>query len=138
MRYLDANVFIFAANAKGREGAVAAKVLRDTVSGRYPAVTAVLTLDEVAWAIRRLIDRETALRETTRILSLPHVTVLDVKPRHMVTALDLMERHPRLQPRDALHAAVAMDAGVYSIVSSDPDFDAIPELERVALEREVP
>ncbi|MBW3583499.1 MAG: PIN domain-containing protein [Euryarchaeota archaeon] len=84
--------------------------------------------------LRKLSDHQTALRETSRIVSLPHLTILDVKPKHMVAALDLMQHHPRLRPRDALHAAVAMDAGVYSIVSSDPDFDAVPELGRVALE----
>ena len=38
---------------------------------------------------------------------------------------------PGLGPRDAFHAAHALEAGCEWIVSSDPDFDAIRELNRL-------
>lgn len=133
MRYLDANVFIYAAASSDAFGDNARHVLRHMVSGARPAVTAVLALDEVAWAIRKIAGTDVAVLETTRLLGLPHLTVLDVKAKHMVAALDLMERHASLRPRDALHAAVAIDAGVFTIVSSDDDFDVVPELTRTGL-----
>lgn len=133
MRYLDANVFIYAALYTGDEGDAARQILRDTGAGVPPAVTSVLTLDEVAWVIRRQEDHAAALRETSRLLAFPNLFLLDVKPKHMVVALGLMESYPRLRPRDALHAATALDAGVFSICSTDADFDVVPQLTRIPL-----
>ncbi len=41
---------------------------------------------------------------------------------------------PGLGPRDAFHAAHALEAGCEWIVSSDPDFDAVRELNRLGPE----
>lgn len=41
---------------------------------------------------------------------------------------------PGLSPRDAFHAAHAIEAGCEVIVSSDPGFDRVPGLRRVAPE----
>jgi predicted nucleic acid-binding protein len=38
---------------------------------------------------------------------------------------------PALSPRDAFHAAHALDSGCPVIVSSDPDYDTLTELRRV-------
>lgn len=38
---------------------------------------------------------------------------------------------PGLAPRDAFHAAHALEAGCEFIVSSDPDFDAVPGMARI-------
>jgi predicted nucleic acid-binding protein len=45
-----------------------------------------------------------------------------------------MERHPKLKPRDALHAAVALACGATTIVSTDRDLDGIAGLRRQGLE----
>ena len=45
-------------------------------------------------------------------------------------AMDLMSA-PALSPRDAFHAAHALDSGCPVIVSSDPDFDRLADLRRV-------
>jgi len=49
----------------------------------------------------------------------------------IATAQSLMAR-PGLAPRDALHAAHALQAGCEAIASSDPGFDDVPGLRRVA------
>lgn len=45
-------------------------------------------------------------------------------------AMDLMS-DPGLSPRDAFHAAHALDSGCKVIVSSDPDYDRLAMLRRV-------
>lgn len=45
-------------------------------------------------------------------------------------ALDLMRDRRKLSPRDAIHTAAALRAGIYTIVSDDADFDEVPDLER--------
>jgi predicted nucleic acid-binding protein len=46
-------------------------------------------------------------------------------------AIDLFDRHPALQPRDALHAAVMQRNGIHQIISADRHFDGIPGITRV-------
>lgn len=46
-------------------------------------------------------------------------------------AKSLMAR-PGLAPRDAFHAAHALEAGCDLLVSSDPSFDVVPGLQRLA------
>jgi predicted nucleic acid-binding protein len=46
-------------------------------------------------------------------------------------ALDLMS-DPGLSPRDAFHAAHALDSGCPAIVSSDPDYDRLDMIQRLA------
>ena len=47
-----------------------------------------------------------------------------------LNAMDLMS-DPGLSPRDAFHAAHALDSGCKVIVSSDPDYDRLAMLRRV-------
>jgi predicted nucleic acid-binding protein len=46
-------------------------------------------------------------------------------------AIDLMS-DPGLSPRDAFHAAHALDSGCPVIVSSDPDYDRMDAIQRLA------
>lgn len=36
-----------------------------------------------------------------------------------------------LKPRDAIHAAAALENGIGKILSFDEDFDAVPDLARI-------
>lgn len=133
MRYLDANVFVYTALYEGPLAEKAIALLRRIVVGDEKAVTATLTLDEVVHVIRKHGAQEAALEEGHRILAMPNLRVLPVGPETIRAALRLMERVPQLRPRDAIHAATAIEAGVFTIVSDDQDFDRIPELSREPL-----
>ena len=41
----------------------------------------------------------------------------------MLKACDLLERHPQLRPRDAVHAATMLNNGIESILTADSHFD---------------
>jgi len=43
----------------------------------------------------------------------------------------LIDRHPELPSRDALHAATALQRGMEVVVSADADFDMVLGLRRV-------
>ncbi|MDP1862213.1 MAG: type II toxin-antitoxin system VapC family toxin, partial [Gemmatimonadaceae bacterium] len=46
-------------------------------------------------------------------------------------ARQLLDAHPALMARDALHAAVALDEGLQAICSYDRDFDRIAGVRRI-------
>lgn len=126
--YLDANVFIHPVLYDDAKARGAAELLRRVSEGVEPAATCSLTLDEVAWVVGKQAGRDAALRHARLILDLPHLKVLPVRETEVRLALDLMGEHRRLSPRDAIHAASAIGAGIYTIVSDDSDLDVVPEL----------
>lgn len=131
MRYLDANVFLYAALGEGRK--TEAAIRRLAAAAQEGAITSALTVDEVVWSVWKTNSPELAAAEGRRLLSWPRLRVASVTPETLLLALDLMERPKPLKPRDAIHAATAIQAGVFTIVSDDKDFDRVPELTREPL-----
>jgi predicted nucleic acid-binding protein len=58
-------------------------------------------------------------------------TLHAVEAADMKRALDLWSEHERLDVRDAIFAAQALNLGIDAILSPDTDFDGIPDLERI-------
>lgn len=133
MRYLDANVFLYAALYEGPKANRAVDILRELHDGAAPAVTSMLTIDEIAWKTQRLATRDAALAEAGSILRLPNLRLLPATAETMREAVLLMEQVPHLKPRDAVHAATAFAAGIFTIISDDKDFDKVPGLRREPL-----
>jgi predicted nucleic acid-binding protein len=154
--YLDTN-FIYA-HLRAKRGATIGPVeawrsraLSEMHSGA--GVISSLVLDELAY---RLVlawlrddgvedplstyraDSRTAMQATRRRLTATWRAVdslaLELQPtEHAVVAAakSLMAR-PGLAPRDAFHAAHALEAGCNLIISSDPGFDRVAGLRRLA------
>lgn len=129
MILLDANVFMYAAGADHPSKAAAARFLERVAADEVEAAIDAETLQEILHryrAIRRWEDgrRVYDLARTLVPVVLPvTVTVLDA-------ARDLLDRHPSLMARDALHAAVALQHAGGEICSFDGDFDEIPGVRR--------
>lgn len=127
MIYLDANVFVYAAVDDGDTGEAAAKALHAALE--EGACTATLTADEVLWTVARFVGRD-ASRQKVRDLLAMDLTLAAVQRDDIEVALGLHEEG--LDPRDAIHAAVALRMGCVRIVSTDADFDKVKGLRRKA------
>jgi predicted nucleic acid-binding protein len=55
---------------------------------------------------------------------------LGVKKSTVFKAQEIVEKY-RLTPRDAIHAAAAIDNKIATIVSYDKDFDILDEIRRI-------
>lgn len=128
--YLDTNIFVEANRRKGPEGNTPRELLERLRDGTLRAATSTLTIDEVVWVLMRLGDRSQAIQQGERILNLPNLHILDVRPLDVSRALRIMQKHG-LDPRDAIHAATALNADIRQIASDDTDFDRVPKLSRV-------
>ena len=135
MVYLDANVFLYPllydpeVEPKAER---ASRLLLRVASGELRAVTSALTWDEVVWVVWRLVERDYALRAGEKLLTFPNLVIVAVSPRSVRRAQALASRYG-LKPRDAIHAAVAIEQGDSRIVSDNEDFDRVRELERVPI-----
>jgi predicted nucleic acid-binding protein len=60
------------------------------------------------------------------------LTFLDVNDEILWSAYNLAKRY-RLNPRDVIHLACALNHGIFTIVSEDKDFDKVKEIKRKSL-----
>lgn len=131
--YLDSNVFIYPALFRGKKSTKCRKLLEKIVRGEDTGITSALAIDEVVWSIMKRKGRQKALLEARRIFELPNLRVLGVTAEDAYVSLRFMEKYPGLNPRDAIHLTVALNAGVYTIYSDDRHFDTIEEVNRKKL-----
>lgn len=57
--------------------------------------------------------------------------VLAVAQEDVLAACVILDTHPQLAARDALHVAVMKGAKIHTLVSVDKDFDALKEVKRL-------
>jgi uncharacterized protein len=135
MKYVDSNVFIYPVVADEKteaKSASAKKILLQIATGRLEAATCYLTWDEAVRVLKKFLGRDLAVAEGKRFLEFPGLKFLRVDGPVVSRAQELVARY-EIKPRDAIHAACALENGIREIISDDPDFDDVKELKRVAL-----
>ena len=108
----------------------AARFLESLAGGSRKVSTATLTWDEVVYVVRRLLGPEDSIAKGAELLAFPNLTWLRVDLAVLHRAADLYRSLP-VRPRDAIHAAAALEAGEREILSEDRVFDRVSGLHRV-------
>ncbi len=125
MIFLDTNVFMYAAGIAGAEQQACARYLEQMALGELgPHATNSELLQEVIHRYRSVGRLEDARAVLSRILALP-LAVFPVHESTIRRAWALIEAHPDLSTRDAVHLATMQEAGIQEIVSYDRDFDRV-------------
>lgn len=131
--YIDSNVFIYPIiydEEAIKEAGRAKEILLKIASGKIEAYTAAITWDEILWIVRKLFGTELSLEHGRRFLSFPNLKLLGIKKTTILKAQEIVEKY-RLTPRDAIHAATALENRIDKIISYDKDFDNLTEIKRV-------
>jgi len=131
--YIDSNVFLYPI-VYDSEFIVEAKKAKDFLfkiaQGDVEACTATITWDEIAWVVRKLFGFELSAEESRKFLAFPNLKLLGVKKSTVFKAQELVEKY-KMKPRDAIHAATALENKITEIVSFDKDFDEVKEIKRI-------
>jgi len=126
----DTGVFIYALGGEHPYRKPCRDVLREVQDGRLGAEASVELIHEFTYVrLRQVGGRADAVRSArliTRSFSL-HV----VEPSDMERALDLWRSHERLDVRDAIFAAQALNRSIDAILTPDRGFEDISGLERI-------
>ena len=131
--YVDSNVFLYpivyrletVEEAKGSKD-----FLLKISEGSVEACTATITWDEIVWVIRRIFGLKSSIELGRKFLEFPNLKFLSVKRSVILRAQRLMEKY-KIKPRDAIHAATALENNIETIVSYDRDFDKLEEIKRL-------
>ena len=129
MIYLDANVFLSAILNQEHEGEKARDLLQKLQKAEIVAATSALSFDEVFWIVKKHRGFTSALKAAKTLLEIPNLTFLEVNDQTLWSAYNLAEKY-RLDPRDAIHIACALDHAIFTIISEDEHFDKVKEIKR--------
>ena len=129
MRLIDTSVFIYAVGRPHPYKVSCLRLMEELERGEHEANIDVEVLQEVLyhfWQRGRHRDAVEIFDRLAAAFPEPFpVTLAEAR-----VARDIMSRHPRLEPRDAIHAAVVLVHGLEGIVSTDRGFDSITGLTR--------
>ncbi len=128
--FVDANIFLYAIGAESPHREPSRALLAAVSEGRLEGVTSSEVLQEILHVRTRRVgiaDATTAVPAAADLVA----DVLAVAKKDVLDACDLIKQYPALGARDALHAAVMMNAGMHLLVSVDRDFDLITSLKRI-------
>lgn len=128
--FLDANILMYAAGAEHPLRLPCRQSLQRAVATRIPLVTDAEVLQEILYryfALHRPEAAATLYRSAVDLCD----EVLPVTEKNTARALELLQAHRGLTPRDAIHVATMESAGMRRLLSADRDFDPVPEVQRI-------
>ncbi len=138
MRFLDANIFIYAfykpiglLDPYQKEMKEKAKdIIRRVNQGKEEVVTTVVHLSEISNILKRSMSLEDLFTLLVTLYSLDNVKILDVAKEDYLGAIELME-DLRLDPNDNLAVQTMRMEGVKEVYSFDRGFDDVKNIARV-------
>jgi predicted nucleic acid-binding protein len=128
--FLDACIPIYAAGTDHPYRRPCLGILAAVEEGALAAVTDTEVIQEIVYHFRSRERASEGVRLALDFLDLVQ-TVLPVTRETAVRFLGLQQEYPFLPPRDALHVAVMIGAGIERIVTADRHFDQVREVQRV-------
>jgi predicted nucleic acid-binding protein len=129
--FLDTNVFLHAAGRAHPLRDACARVLRSVADGSIDATVSSEVLQEIVYVLARRGRRADGTLLARHVAAL-FPDLLPVTRADMLETCALVERHPGLSPRDAVHAATMVRNGITRIVSVDRAFERIPGIQRLS------
>jgi predicted nucleic acid-binding protein len=130
MLLIDTNVLMYAAGALHPCKEPSVRLLERVARGELEAAIDAETLREVLHRYRAIgrWDHGRGIYDLARQI---FSDVVPVSAEILDRARVVMDAHPALLARDALHAAVVLQEGFTAICSYDRDFDVISSIARV-------
>lgn len=126
----DTSIFIYALGGKHPYKEPCREIVRRAAAGDLQGEASADLLQElVHQRARRTGDRHGAAKAARNVAKLAWWH--SVEPTDVRRGLDLFERNPKLDARDAVFAALALNREIDAILSTDRAFDEIGELQRI-------
>jgi predicted nucleic acid-binding protein len=126
----DTGVFIYALGGEHPYRDPCRAIMSAGEQGLLASEASVELIHEFAYVrLRQGVTRSVATRDARSIAGTSRLHT--VEPSDMKRALELWCEYERLDMRDAIFAAQALNRGIDAILTPDKDFDGIPGLERI-------
>jgi len=127
--FIDVNVPMYAAGGESSYKTPCQQVLRAVAVGEIEGVTDAEALQEILYRYSLIGKREQA-RKVFDAFRRALGAILPITEQDVLLARYLHEMYD-IRPRDLVHAAVMLNAGITEICSADADFDRIEGIHRI-------
>ena len=131
IRFIDANLVMYAIGGPHPLRNPCKDILEEIKVRKIVSVTNTEVLQEILYryfSIGRGVVGEIAYRSILQFC----VEILPVRLVDTDRALEILKTVKGVTSRDAVHAATMINNGIKEIISTDPHFDLIPEIKRIA------
>ena len=128
--FIDTNIFLYSVGRDHplKPGSVA--VLHRIRDGEITAVINTEIIQEILYHFQSIKQLLIGIRLAKDAVSMSS-RIFPVEEIDLSRAIELLECYPKIQTRDAFHAATMIHNGIREIISTDPHFDLIPEIKRI-------
>ena len=138
MRFLDANIFIYAyykpkKPLTEKEEAMkeqAKKIISDISQGKEQVLITVVHVSEIVNILKNGMQRELLTQTILGLFMLDNVTIMDVTKEAYFAAVEIGE-DLKLEPNDALAVDIMRQSGISEIYTFDEHFNKIDGIIRL-------
>jgi len=128
--FIDTNIFLYSVGRDHPLKSPSVTVVHRIRDGHITAVISTEIIQEILYRFQSIKQLFTGIKLSKEAMLISS-HILAVTERDLSLAIELLELHPKVETRDAFHAATMINNGIKEIISTDPHFDFIPEIKRI-------
>ena len=128
--FIDTNIFLYSVGRDHSLKPAAIAAIHRIRDGQITAVINTEIVQEILYHFQSIRQLPIGIRLAKDAVSISS-RILPVEEIDLSLAIELLEAYPKIQTRDAFHAATMIHSGIKEIISTDPHFDLIQEIRRI-------
>jgi hypothetical protein len=128
--FVDTNIFLYSIGRDHPLKPASLNAIHFIREGQIAAVINTEIVQEILYHFQSIKQLSIGVRLAKDTVSISS-RILPVEEKDLSLAIELLETYPKIQTRDAFHAATMIRNGIKEIISTDPHFDLINEIKRI-------
>jgi hypothetical protein len=128
--FIDTNIFLYSVGRDHPLKPGSVNVIHRIRDGEIAAVINTEIIQEILYHFQSIVQLPIGIRLAKDTVSIS-ARIFPVEDKDLSLAIELLESYPKIQTRDAFHAATMIHNGIKEIISTDPHFDLIDEIKRI-------
>ena len=128
--FIDTNIFLYSIGRDHPLKPASVTVIHRIRDGQITAIINTEIIQEILYHLQSIKQLSIGVRLAKDAVSISS-RILPVEEIDLSLAIELLEAYPKIQTRDAFHAATMIHNGIKEIISTDPHFDLIHEIKRI-------
>jgi len=128
--FIDTNIFLYSIGRDHPLKPASVTAIHRIRDGQITAIINTEIIQEILYHLQSIKQLSIGVRLAKDAVSISS-RILPVEEIDLSLAIELLEAYPKIQTRDAFHAATMIHNGIKEIISTDPHFDLIHEVKRI-------
>ncbi len=128
--FIDTNIFLYAVGRDHPLKPASVNAIHRIRDGQISAMINTEIIQEILYHFQSIKQLPIGIRMAKDTVSIA-ARIFSVEEIDLSLAIELLESYPKIQTRDAFHAATMIHNGVKEIISTDLHFDLIHEIKRI-------